>query len=87
MKAIWKFPLEILDLQEIAIPKGAIVRAIQVQDGRPCLWAEVDSEAPKITHEFRTYGTGHPMDTDWPFYLGTYQVGALVFHVYTKLIW
>ena len=84
---MFKYPLKIEDFQVIAVPKGALLRCVQTQGETPCIWAEVDPSAPKVTREIRTYGTGHPMESDWPFYLGTYQVndGARVFHVYTKL--
>lgn len=89
MKKIFKYPLETVDEQFVEMPKGAVVLCVQVQGEVPCLWAEVDPKADKISRHFVTYGTGHPM-SDGPsrHYVGTYQLrgGALVLHVYTDRI-
>jgi hypothetical protein len=82
VKTIWKFPLETTDLQTVRMPSGAVVLTVEAQDARPCLWALVDSEAPKVNRRFAIYGTGHPFGGGD--YIGTYQLvgGALVFHVF-----
>lgn len=86
MKAIWKFPLSMIDSQSILMPEGAQVLAVQVQGGVPCLWALVDTEAPQVSQTVRIHGTGHRCDDtlDRHNYLGTFQLerGALVFHVF-----
>ncbi len=90
MKTTWKFPLEVVDLQLIKMPKGAdVLPSAQMQFDRITVWAVVDDTAPMEMREFRILGTGHPMTgmnpTDWRF-LGTVQMqdGALVFHVFVK---
>lgn len=69
MKTIWKFPLEVTDEQVLMVPKGAKPLTVQKQDGKPCLWCEVDSSHHK---------------TSLTIYIGTYQMmgGALIWHVY-----
>lgn len=90
---IYKFPLSVdFDkAEDIKMPAGATVLALQVQRGVPCIWATVEQDAPKIRRRFRTYGTGHPMeDADrFPYYVGTYQLPelpSLVCHVFTDRI-
>jgi hypothetical protein len=85
MQAIWKFPLLIQDGQAVSMPAGAKVLCVQVQNGVPCLWALVDPTAPKLSRNFFTFGTGHPIDPTGLEFVGTYQIdgGALVFHVFT----
>lgn len=80
---IWKFPLNITDVQQITVPGGSEFLSVQVQRGIPCIWALVDSTQPKRQVEIRIYGTGHPIDQIGQF-IGTFQVqgGALVFHVF-----
>lgn len=88
MKAIWKFTLPAMSGAMVEMPQGAAVLCVQSQGDVPMIWAEVDTEAPKIKRRFFTYGTGHempPMSDDPRHYIGTFQIsgGALVFHVYT----
>lgn len=82
MKTIWKFQLNVTDVQPISIPAGARPLSVQVQAGVPCLWALVDPHAKRATLYVRTFGTGHTCDADVSSFVGTYQLGALVFHVF-----
>jgi hypothetical protein len=87
MKAIWKYPLGITDIQTVSMPKGAEILTVQIQLGGVCLWAMVDPEAPKEDRIIITYGTGHPIDSPHLLrYIGTYQIPerVLVFHVFEK---
>lgn len=87
MKTIWKFALEVVDRQCVAMPKGAEVLCVQAQYDTPCLWALVDSDAAEKTSRcFRVYGTGHSIpDGDGPLsYVGTFQLPGLVFHVFEE---
>lgn len=86
MKRVYKYHLDIQDEVSVMMPKGARVLSVQVQDGRPCLWAAVDPiqiELEKRT--FRIAGTGHPIADDViDGFVGTIQMldGRLVFHVF-----
>lgn len=84
MESIWKFPLEITVEQAIYLPRGYTVLAVQMQNGRPCLWARVDPEAPQERMTFFTHGTGHRISPEAGEHVGTYQAyeGAVVFHVF-----
>ena len=82
MRAIWKYILDITDAQCLDMPSGAKILCVQMQGKTLCLWAVVDPAQPKVRHTFRVYGTGHPLDDNHGVYLGTVQVGMLVFHVF-----
>ena len=88
MKTIWKYELQVTDEQTIAMPKDCDFLTVQVQNGKPCLWASVDSNSPEVDQKILTIGTGNPIpkDThaDCTNYIGTYQLngGRLVFHVF-----
>lgn len=86
---VWKYPIERLtDEFTLRLPEGARILTVQMQYGRPCLWAQVDSTAPLTTRTFRIVGTGHPVpDGCLLHYLGTFQMdgGTLVFHLYESL--
>jgi hypothetical protein len=84
-KTIWKFPLTITDFQEIEMPSTAEILCVQLQDGKPCIWALVYPEAKKDIRTFATYGTGHdfPPHTEIKqTYIGTYQLPGLVYHLF-----
>lgn len=86
MMSIWKFPLEIDDKSTLEMPRGAKILCLQVQKGRPCIWAIVEVNEPLVTRRFSTYGTGQnvPYPAQLRNYVGTYQLdaGSLVFHVF-----
>lgn len=90
---IFKYPLQVTDVQYVSLPLHAKLLTVQVQNGIPCLWALVDSKHKlKVNRPVFTIGTGNPAGhvfetgktDEWPKYLSTYQLanGALVFHVF-----
>lgn len=85
---IWKFSLDIQDVQSFEMPNGAKILSVQVQDGTPCLWAFVNSSAQKEERRFHIFGTGHriPPHFSEEHYIGTVQTheGALVWHVFEE---
>ena len=86
MKRVYKYPLDIQDEATVMMPIGARVLSVQVQNGRPCLWAAVDPTETEIEKRlFRIAGTGHPIHDDVvDGFIGTIQLydGKLVFHVF-----
>lgn len=82
---IYKYRLELRDVQSMLMPEGAEVLSVQVQNGSPCMWAKVDTITEERTwRQFVIYGTGHPT-FDFPSkFIGTFQMdnGSLVFHVF-----
>lgn len=70
MKTIHKYPLQdfhALNIRDsngrmaVSMPIGAVILALQIQDGTPTFWALVDSNEPMEQREFRLVGTGHPL--------------------------
>lgn len=86
MRTVWKFPLEVIDSQELDLPQGTEPLAVQWQGSHLCLWAIVDPDAPKVRRTVRIYGTGHraPDDLSAAAHIGTFQMsgGALIFHAF-----
>ena len=86
MIAVWKFELPIDDYVTIlAIPRGARLLTVAVQDGRLVLYALVDTAYPNVMRRMRIAGTGHPISGDEAAnYVGTVLMhgGRLVFHVF-----
>lgn len=83
MRAIWKFPLEFVDDQKISMPSGARLLTVQLQGQVPCLWAEVDTLADKVTRTIQVAGTGHNRPS-FGAYVASVQLRSLglVFHVF-----
>ncbi len=87
MTTVWKYQLKIVDVQDLALPRGAVLLTVQVQDGTPCLWALVDPEQHSLeSRRFDIVGTGHEFDSTGLAYVGTFQLrnGALVFHLFER---
>ena len=84
MKTIWKFPLRVDDEQMISMPDGAALLYVQTQGEVPCLWAVVDSEAPRVDRRILMRGTGHPLQGNEGRSLGGFQLwgGKLVYHAF-----
>lgn len=84
---IWKYPLEVTDLQTLKMPAGAKVLTVQMQGEACCLWALVD-EAAQVTQArtFAIYGTGNPVPDNPGTYVASFQMvgGRLVFHVFEQ---
>ena len=86
MHTIWKFELEVTDEQEVEMPQGAQLMDVQEQGGKVCLWAAVDSEAPKEKRTIEIIGTGHPIDVENVdrVYVASTQQGPFVWHVFER---
>lgn len=82
MKCIHKYKLEVVVVQTVLMAKGAIILALQLQDGDPHIWAVVDTEELKEEVAIHTYGTGVAITEPGNYeYIDTYQYQDLVLHV------
>jgi hypothetical protein len=84
MITIHKYPLEIIDIQPVIIPKAFSPLSVQIQNGKLCLWALVDNEAKKVTRNVYIVGTGNPApeQANRSNYVGTVQSRPFVWHVF-----
>ena len=97
-QTIWKFTVDVDDVQTIEMPRGAVLLTVQTQVNHVSIWATVqtqvnhvsiwamvDPRAPVVNRVIQMAGTGHDLSNRimGP-YVGTFQVanGALVFHVF-----
>ena len=96
MKTIYKYQIKALRGKQ-ALPAGAIIRKVGVQDRLIYVWAEVDTEEknPEDFY-FEIYGTGHRFAEGGHGdlkkvtevkreFLDTVFMGDLVWHVYRRL--
>lgn len=86
MFTIWKFPLEMVDIQVVQMPHNSEILCAQMQNDKVCVWARVDNAETQPSHKvmFYVHGTGHAATSPTSKYLGTVQMhdGALVYHVF-----
>lgn len=81
--AIWKFQLQVTLKQDVEMPLGTEILCLQTQQGRPCLWAEVNPDNKTEARTFRIVGTGNSRDINsFGKYIGTFQDGMYVWHLY-----
>lgn len=86
-RTIWKFPLEITDLQEISLPHRAEVLCIKAQGNNLCLWALVDPSHAVAPVRVRICGTGHPAPSDdstFEYVDTVIMPNGLVWHVFLE---
>ncbi len=82
---IWKFPLELADVQEVEMPSGAQLLSVDSQQGTLCLWAMVDLDSgTKERHVIDILGTGNPIESHHRSFIGTVQMGTLVWHIFQR---
>lgn len=72
MKAVWKYPLPIIDNVEISIPKGSKILCVKTQKNDLCLWALVNPDENETESvKLRIAGTGHPIEEENLEYIDT----------------
>lgn len=89
MKTIWKYDLEVdEDVQEMGMPTGARILSVALQNNKPVLWAEVETEDELEVRRFCICATSQTIELR-PFhrrFIGTFQIvgsiGTLVGHVF-----
>jgi hypothetical protein len=82
-KQIWKYSLE----NVIEMPKGAEILTVDIQNGQMFnaqMWVKVDTENEMEKRMFEVIGTGQNFDDTNRRYIGTYQDGPFVWHVFEK---
>ena len=66
----------------VRMPKDRKILSVQVQNGNACIWAEVDPDSAREDVDFAIIPTGGSLSEAHPNYLGTFQQGAYVWHLY-----
>jgi len=86
MRTIHKFPIQISGGDFIIPLSGECqVLDVQVQQGVPMMWVELDPDAEKMPTTFAVFPTGGEIDDEWV-HLATFQMhgGELVWHLYWR---
>ena len=83
MKRVYKYELSPLhDTITITIPFGARVLSVQMQRSIPVLWALVEEANTLQARTFFLRGTGHGFTGNEGLFVGTFQSGPFVWHLF-----
>ena len=83
MKTIHKYELRSQDAS-MKLPKGAEILTVQIQDGRPMIWALVDPENVLVDRFISIVGTGWQVEDNTK-YICTFMEGYFVWHVFEMI--
>ena len=81
---IWKFDLKKERTQLVKMPEISKIMDIQMQNGKPVMWALVSPDTSEIEVKINMYGTGWEIETGAfkDEYLSTVQDGEFVWHFF-----
>jgi hypothetical protein len=92
MKTVWKFSLTfdgttvfnkpLPYTQDVSMPEGAQILTVQMQDDTPTIWVLVNPSADPDTRKFMLVDTGFNEVPPDAAYIGTFQKGWFVGHVF-----
>lgn len=88
MKTIYKYAINIGPVNLVLMPRDAKLLTVQLQNGEPFIWAEVDNVNDDVFRHIGIFGTGHALitsdvsDPSKVAYVGTFQQDGFVWHVY-----
>jgi hypothetical protein len=80
-RTIWKFKILGGDFG-LVMPHGARILTVQQQGECSVIWALVDPDAPRIVRNFRLVVTGGYVEEAGSHYIGTFQAGWFVGHLF-----
>jgi hypothetical protein len=83
MKRVYKYRLVTFG-DIIRLPKDSHPIKVAIQDELSTVWVEISDDTRMVYFEFRTIGTGQPIDEEYT-YIDTYFDGPMVWHVYWKV--
>lgn len=84
MVTIHKYQFSIADEVSIKMPERAKILSVQVQDGKPTIWAMVETDWKREIRTFKVFGTGYQLNGLAFFYthIATIQLDGFVWHIF-----
>ena len=84
---IYKYKLQITDIQTVTMPYISKILTVQKQTrfgfaDYLCMWAQVDETSVEAERKIAIYGTGNPMPERAGNYIATVQMDIQVWHIY-----
>lgn len=75
METIWKYELNLNQMQVIEMPINAEILCVHSQKDKPCLWVKVNPEEKEVEHrKIEIFSTGQPIEDSENtsrYYIGT----------------
>lgn len=84
---VWKTALKPMNVQQVAIPRGAQILSAHMQDNMPTIWYLCDTDAPLEDREIAIVATGsaapYPAEAH---FIGTVLIngGSIVAHIFER---
>lgn len=86
MTSIFKYPLDLEGRQIVLLPEGAKILHANMQQGKPYLWAIVDTDKEDESRAIRIYGTGHQIQQPEKLvFINTILDHQFVWHVFESI--
>lgn len=82
MKTIYKYTIKLTERQNVTMPVTADIICAQVQDGKICLWATVDTESEFEERLIGIFGTGNALPQLSMRHIDTVQIAPFVWHIF-----
>lgn len=83
MNIIYKYELDVGDIQTISMPKGANILSTGTQEKKVFIWAGVNPYEEEEKRVFMIVGTGHSTyNPDIVKFIGTVFVDVFVWHIF-----
>lgn len=83
MITVYKYPLH-GPVTKIATKAGSSPLSVQIQNGIPCLWMEVNTDSIE-TRDYIVYLAGTGTEVQGHHYISTIQIDQFVFHAYWSM--
>lgn len=80
---IFKYPVTIDGEFSVRMPKNSEILSVQLQNGKPYIWAKVDERYRNVDRLFAIIGTGNEMPVNFSgSFVGTFQMPPFVWHLF-----
>lgn len=85
MSKIFKYPIMLGD-NLLDMPIGSEILCVQMQNNKPMIWANTNTNNKKELRKIKVFGTGHEFNNSNLTYIGTFQElgGNLIWHVFEE---
>lgn len=80
---IYKYPIH-LKKKSVFMPAGARILTVQMQGDTPTIWALVDPAKKPCDRLIHVFGTGWDIPKHIDRYIGTWQDGGFVWHLFEE---
>lgn len=85
MGVIYKYPLALIDNQSIKLPVNSKILYVKLQNDIPHIWVLQDKDPEFMSsNDFYMYFTGHDIKEQNTAYVGSFQIGIHIYHLFHK---